>query len=138
MAITAAIAAPFLSGLFAYLTTRGKGSQESRDKREERWSAEAREMLTGYRSDIAALRIELRESEGRAEERERRLRERVDQLQGLVDTQHSAMLDQDETIRGHERTIREQQTTIDGQATELATLRAQVAQLQAGGREPGC
>lgn len=92
-----------------------KAALESGDKREERFSAEAREMLAGYRADIAGLRAELATAERRADEREAAYAAKVEGLNAKVDEQRD--------------TIRALKDEVALVRRENSGLRAQVARL---------
>lgn len=91
-----------ISGRFGRLTAR----DTTEEKRNERLSAETREMLAGYRADIAALRAELTNAETRADQKAAAQDAKIERLEALVDTQR-------ETIRKHEDTVAVQNRTID-------------------------
>lgn len=107
-----------------YVATQRKTQADSAEKRDERLSAEAREMLAGYRADIAGLRAELVSSEARAEQRETAQAAKIESLEGKVDAQRL-------TIRAHEDLIADLQRENKGLRAQLARLTGLAAGVEA-------
>jgi uncharacterized coiled-coil protein SlyX len=114
-----------------YVATQRKTQADSAEKRDERLSAEAREMLAGYRSDIATLRAELAATEERAQRREDAQSLKIEKLETKVELQRGTI----EGLQDEVAVVRRENKGLRAQLAALTGLAAGVEADTAGGGE---